>query len=383
MISRAKPSRLAEWWWTVDRPMLALVLVLLAGGFILSFAASPPVAERLGLDSWHFVYRHAVFAPAAAVLMIVLSFLTPRQVRRVALIVLVAGLALMIAVLFFGPEIKGSRRWLFVAGFSLQPSEFTKPAFIIIVAWLFAEGTNRADVPGRLLAVVLLVIVIALLVAEPDLGQSALYFAIWGVLFFLAGVPTFIVATLAGLSVAGLGLAYATFPHVANRIDRFLDPASGDTFQVDTALESFRRGGWSGAGPGEGVVKRILPDSHTDFVFAVVAEEFGVIMCLAIVGLFAALVMRGLFRALGRSGLFERLAVAGLTTQIGLQAFINLGVNLQLLPAKGMTLPFISSGGSAMISAALTVGFLLALSRRRVGEHVTLVPRAASDPAGA
>ncbi|MHA1188943.1 MAG: putative lipid II flippase FtsW [Alphaproteobacteria bacterium] len=382
MISRAKSSRFSQWWWTVDRPMIALALVLLAGGFILSFAASPPVAERLGLGSWHFVLRHAVFAPAAAVLMIAISFLTPRQVRRVALIVLVAGLALMIAVLFIGPEIKGSRRWLYILGFSLQPSEFTKPAFIIIVAWLFAEGTQRADIPGRLLAVVLLVIVTALLVAEPDLGQTALYFAIWGVLFFLAGVPTFIVAALAGLSVAGLGLAYSSFPHVAARIDRFLDPTSGDTFQVDTALESFRRGGWSGAGPGEGVVKRILPDSHTDFVFAVVAEEFGVIMCLVIVALFCALVMRGLMRAFGRSSLFERLAVAGLTTQIGLQAFINMGVNLQLLPAKGMTLPFISYGGSAMMSAALTIGFLLALSRRGVEERVRVVPRAAADPAG-
>ena len=370
MISRAHRSPLSDWWWTVDRGMISLVLVLLLTGFVFSFAASPPVAERLGLDSLHFVMRHAVFAPFAALLMIAISFLTPRQVRRVALVMLFVFLAMMVAVLFIGEEIKGSRRWLFIAGMSVQPSELIKPAFIVITAWLFAEGSRRPEIPGRMLAVFLLLITTALLIAEPDLGQTVLFVAVWGALFFLAGVNTLIVAGLAGIGAAGLVLAYYVFPHVAGRINRFLDPESGDTFQIMTAMQSFERGGWSGTGPGEGIMKRVLPDSHTDFVFAVVGEEFGIILCLLVVALFGALVMRGLMQAFRRNSAFERMAIAGLTTQIGIQAFINMGVNLHLLPAKGMTLPFISYGGSALLSVAMTMGFMLALSRRSADQRI-------------
>ena len=375
MISRAHRSPLSDWWWTVDRPMLSLVLVLLLSGFVLSFAASPPVAERLGLDSLHFVLRHAFYAPLAAALMISISFLSPRQVRRIALVLLFVCLAMMVVVLFIGEEIKGSRRWLFLFGMSIQPSEMIKPAFIVITAWLFAEGSQRPDVPGKLLAVGLLVITGALLVAEPDLGQTVLFVIVWGALFFLAGANTLIFGGLGGLAAAGLLGAYYVFPHVAGRINRFLDPTSGDNFQIATAMQSFQRGGWSGTGPGEGIMKRVLPDSHTDFVFAVVGEEFGIVLCLLIVALFSLLVMRGLYQALRRNSAFERMAVAGLSTQIGIQAFINMGVNLHLLPAKGMTLPFISYGGSALLSSAVTMGFLLALSRRYADARVTVVPR--------
>jgi cell division protein FtsW len=281
-------------------------------------------------------------------------------------------------VLFVGEEIKGSRRWLFVAGISVQPSELMKPAFIVITAWLFAEGSRRPDVPGRMLAVLLLLITAALLVAEPDLGQTILYVVVWGALFFLAGVRPIVAMGLGGLGLAGLFSAYYVFPHVAGRINRFLDPESGDNFQIMTAMQSFERGGWSGTGPGEGIMKRVLPDSHTDFVFAVVGEEFGILLCLLVVALFTLLVMRGLMQALRRNSTFERMAIAGLATQIGIQAFINMGVNLHVLPAKGMTLPFISYGGSALISAAMTVGFLLALSRRSADQVVTVVPRNAS-----
>ncbi|HEX9905507.1 MAG TPA: putative lipid II flippase FtsW [Propylenella sp.] len=378
MISRAHRSPLSDWWWTVDRSTISLVLLLLLTGFVFSFAASPPVAERLGLDSLHFVVRHAVFAPLAALVMIAVSCLTPRQVRRSALLLLLVCLALMVAVLFVGEEIKGSRRWLFVAGMSVQPSELMKPAFIVITAWLLAEGSQRPDVPGRLLAVLLLVITAALLVAEPDLGQTILYVAVWSALFFLAGMRTMVIAGLGGLGVAGLLSAYVAFPHVAGRINRFLDPASGDNFQIMTAMQSFERGGWSGAGPGEGMMKRILPDSHTDFVFAVVGEEFGILLCLMIVTLFSVLVMRGLWQARRRNSAFERLAIAGLTTQIGVQAFINMGVNLHILPAKGMTLPFISYGGSALLSAAMTMGFLLALSRRSPEQRIGVTGRRAA-----
>ena len=375
MISRAHRSPISQWWWTVDRPMVSLVLVLMLVGLVFSFAASPPVAERLGLDSLHFVLRHAAYIPIALALMLSLSLLTPRQVRRAALFLLVVSLVMMVLVLFVGEEIKGSRRWLFVGGVSIQPSELIKPAFIVITAWLFAEGGRRPEVPGKMLAVALLVVVVALLVAEPDLGQTALFVAVWGALFFLAGVNTLVVAGLGAVSIAGLFSAYFVFPHVAERINRFLDPESGDSFQVMTAMQSFERGGWSGTGPGEGIMKRVLPDSHTDFVFAVVGEEFGILLCLMIVALFTVLVMRALFLALRRNSAFERMAVAGLATQIGIQAFVNMGVNLNILPAKGMTLPFISYGGSALLSAAITMGFMLALSRRVTDQHVTIVPR--------
>jgi cell division protein FtsW len=355
--------------------MVSLVAVLLLTGCVLSFAASPPVAERLGLDGLHFVLRHAFYAPIALAAMLGLSFLTPRQVRRTALIMLLVCLVLMVAVLFIGQEIKGSRRWLFLAGMSIQPSEFMKPAFIVITAWLFAEGSKRPDVPGKMLAVALLLITGALLIAEPDLGQTVLFVAVWGALYFLAGANPLIFAGLGGVAVAGLFSAYAIFPHVAGRINRFFDPESGDNFQILTAMQSFQRGGWSGMGPGEGIMKRVLPDSHTDFVFAVVGEEFGVLVCLLIVVLFSVLVGRGMMQALRRNSAFERMAIAGLATQIGIQAFINMGVNLHLLPAKGMTLPFISYGGSALLSSAVTMGFLLALSRRYADARVTIGPR--------
>jgi len=375
MISRAHRSPISDWWWTVDRPMVSLVAVLLLTGCVLSFAASPPVAERLGLDPLHFVWRHAFYAPVALALTIGLSFLTPRQVRRTALILVLVCLILMVAVLFIGQEIKGSRRWLFLAGMSIQPSELMKPAFIVITAWLFAEGSRRPDVPGKMLAVALLLITAALLVAEPDLGQTILFVTVWAALYFLAGANPLIFAGLGGVAVAGLFSAYYVFPHVAGRINRFFDPDSGDNFQIMTALQSFERGGWSGTGPGEGIMKRVLPDSHTDFVFAVVGEEFGVLVCLLIVVLFSVLVGRGMIQALRRNSAFERMAIAGLSTQIGIQAFINMGVNLHLLPAKGMTLPFISYGGSALLSSAMTMGFLLALSRRYADARVTLGPR--------
>lgn len=376
MLSRANRSALADWWWTVDRTMLVLVLLLLGAGLVFSLAASPPVAERLGLDSSYFIVRHALYAPLAGVLLIAASTLSSRQVRRVSLGLLLAGLALMIMVLFVGAEVNGARRWLSVGGVSVQPSELVKPAFIVILAWLFTEGTRRPEIPGRLIAIVLLAILVSLLAAQPDLGQAALVVAVWGAMVFLAGLPLVVVAAIGVAGLAGLVGAYFTFPHVASRIDRFLDPASGDTYQTDTALQAFLRGGWAGSGPGEGAMKRVLPDSHTDFIFAVVAEEFGILFCLALVALFAALLLRAMLAAFRRRHDFERIAIAGLAIQIGLQAFVNIGVNLHILPAKGMTLPFISYGGSALLAAALSMGFLLALSRRRPEVQVSLAPRA-------
>jgi cell division protein FtsW len=365
MVSRAERTRFSEWWWTVDRYLLAGIIALMIGGIILSLAASPPVAERLGYDSFHFVKRHVAFFPPALIVLIATSFLDPRQARRVALIVLAIALVLMLATLFVGVEVKGSRRWIDILGISLQPSEFMKPAFVVIIAWLFAENTRRTDIPGNLFALILLATIAALLVAEPDFGQTMLIAIAWSALFFMAGVPWIWIAGIAAAAVGGVFAAYSMLPHVAGRIDRFLSPQSGDTFQIDTALESILRGGWLGRGPGEGTVKRILPDAHTDFIFAVAAEEFGIILCIGLIAIFGLIVVRGLTSSLKTEDAFVRLATAGLVVLFGVQSVINMAVNLNLMPAKGMTLPFISYGGSSMVAVAFGMGLLLAFTRHR------------------
>lgn len=364
MVSRAERGPLADWFWTIDRFFLAIFILLLGTGFMLSFAASPAVAERIGLDSFHFVEKHALFMLPSFGIMLGLSFLTPRQIRRVAMLMLVVSLVMMVLVLFIGMEVKGSRRWISISAISIQPSEFMKPAFVVVCAWLFAEHQRQPEIPGNLFAMLLFVIVAALLVAEPDLGQTILTTAVWGSMFFMAGMPWIWIAVMAGGAVSLLVVAYTIFPHVAGRINQFLT-GEGNTFQVDTAHDAITRGSWFGMGPGEGIVKRILPDSHTDFVFSVAAEEFGIVFCMVLVGLYLALVMRGLNHALKDRNDFARFAVAGLVLQIGFQSIINIGVNLQLLPAKGMTLPLISYGGSSQIAICVTAGFVLALTRHR------------------
>ncbi|HCL65456.1 MAG TPA: putative lipid II flippase FtsW [Rhizobium sp.] len=364
MVSRVERGPVADWFWTIDRLFLVTFVLLMGIGFMLSFAASPAVAERLGLDSFHFVKRHAVFMLPALGVMIGLSFLSPRQVRRTAMVILGLSLLMMVLALFFGIEVKGARRWVTIASISIQPSEFMKPAFVVICAWLFAEHARQPDIPGNLFAILLFAIVAALLVAQPDLGQTILTSVVWGGMFFMAGMPWLWITVLGGLGSAGLVGAYLTLPHVAGRIDRFLT-GEGDTFQTDTAREAIIRGDWFGQGPGEGIVKRIIPDSHTDFIFSVAAEEFGIIFCIVLVSIFAFLVLRGLSHAFKERDDFNRFAVAGLVLQIGVQSMINIGVNLELLPAKGMTLPLISYGGSSMIAICVTAGFILALTRRR------------------
>ncbi|MCC6203699.1 MAG: putative lipid II flippase FtsW [Hyphomicrobiales bacterium] len=371
MMRRTDKSAVATWWWTIDRWFLAAFLSLMVLGIVLSFAASPAVAERIGLDSFHFAIRQIVFMIPALIAMISVSFLDARQVRRLALIMLCVMLVLMIAVLYIGVEVKGARRWVSFFGISIQPSEFLKPAFVIITAWLFAEHSKHPDIPGNFFAMILLGVVIALLVAQPDLGQTILTLATWGIMFFMAGMSWFWIILLGAVGVAGGFGAYLIFPHVAGRIDRFLT-GEGDTFQVDMGRDAVINGGWFGVGPGEGTIKRVIPDSHADFVFAVAGEEFGIVLCLAIMAIFAFIVLRGLNTALKERDDFTRYAVAGLVVVFGLQSIINMGVNLQLMPAKGMTLPFISYGGSSLIAIAISMGMVLALTRKRPETRQTI-----------
>ena len=365
MASRAHPTPLSEWWRTIDRLTLAALGALMLGGIVLCLAASPPVAARIGLDPFHFVDRQVLFLIPATVVLIATSFLSPRDIRKLALVVFFVSLILVAATPFFGAEIKGARRWLIILGMNIQPSEFLKPAFVVLIAWLFAELGKRPDMPTNTAALALLVVVVGLLVMQPDFGQTMLVTLVWGALFYMAGMRFIWMLGLAATASFGLVIAFYTVPHVAQRINRFLDPASGDTFNIDIATESFVRGGWFGRGPGEGTIKRILPEGHTDFVFAVAAEEFGVVLCLILVALFAFIVIRALRKAMGNTDPFIRFAAAGLAILFGLQSTINMSVNLHLIPAKGMTLPFISYGGSSLISLAYGMGMLIALTRER------------------
>jgi cell division protein FtsW len=365
MISRAHRTPFGEWWWTVDRLTLGAIGALMLTGVVLSLAASPPVAGRLGLDPFFFVNRHILYLFPAIAIMLAVSFLSPRQIRRLSFVVLAVSLVMVAATPFYGVEIKGARRWLVLFSVNIQPSEFLKPAFVILVAWLFGESAKRPDMPTNAISLAMLLLVVALLVVQPDFGQTMLIVLVWSALFFMAGMRVVWMFGLAGIAGIGLITAYFTVPHVARRIQRFLDPASGDTFNIDIATESFVRGGWFGKGPGEGTVKRLLPESHTDFVFAVAAEEFGVALCLVLVALFAFIVIRALLRAMRNDDPFARFAGAGLTMLFATQSAINMAVNLHLIPAKGMTLPFISYGGSSMISLAYAMGMLLALTREQ------------------
>jgi cell division protein FtsW len=362
MLARDQRTPFSEWWWTVDKLLLAAIAALMLAGVILSLAASPPVATRIGLDPFHFFSRHVMFLLPSFMVLIAVSFMSPKAIRRSALLV---SIVLIVATLAFGPEVKGSRRWITLLGVNIQASESAKPAFVVIAAWLFAESTKRPEMPATSMAIVLLLMVVSLLVMEPDFGQTMLLLMVWGALFFIAGMRMVWVVGLAGAAGAGLFGAYLLVPHVAGRIKRFMNPGSGDTFQVDTAMEAFWNGGWFGLGPGEGIAKRSLPDSHTDFVFAVAAEEFGIILCLALVALFAFIVIRTLLRAYATEDAFSRFAASGLAILFGVQGAINMAVNLQLIPAKGMTLPFISYGGSSIVSLAYGVGMMLALTRLR------------------
>ncbi|MBK8768960.1 MAG: putative lipid II flippase FtsW [Rhizobiales bacterium] len=380
MISRSDRGTLARWWFTIDRPLISAVLLLMSMGVLISMAASPPVAERIGLDSFHFFKSQLFYLFFAVICLITLSFFDTGWVRRASFLGFVGALILMAAALFFGPEIKGAHRWINFGPINLQPSEFAKPCYVVAASWFLAEKTRRPDMPGHIIAYAMAAVFLGMLVLQPDFGQAALVVATTGAMLLVFGIPWVIVFGLAGCGVIAGVFAYLLVPHVASRIDRFMSPEKGDTFQTDTAMEAFRNGGLMGTGPGGGQAKLVLPDAHTDFTFAVVGEEFGIIACLAIMALFIFIVMRVLRRAKTEQDPFSALAMAGLVTMFGLQAAINMGVNVALLPAKGMTLPFISYGGSSLLGTAMAMGFVLALARGMAAPQPA--PLALSDQVG-
>jgi cell division protein FtsW len=361
--ARSDRTALGMWWWTTDRWLLGAAAILMTVGVLLSFASSPAAAARMNVgDPFHFAVRQCVFAVAAAGVLVGTSMLDLRGVRRTAFFVYAISILIMLALPFIGHEAKGATRWVHIAGFTLQPSEFMKPALIVLVAWMFSEGQKGQGVPGVSIAFGLYLLSVALL-----LIQTVLITVAFGAAFWMAGVPLSWVILLGGVALLGLSSTYFLFPHVASRVDRFLSPDQADTHQVDRAAEAIAAGGFFGRGPGEGVMKRHVPDLHTDFIYSVAAEEYGLIFSLLLISLFAFVVIRGLYKAMKLSEPFEQVAAAGLFVLVGQQVFINVAVNLNMIPTKGMTLPFISYGGSSMLAMGLTLGVALALIRRRPG----------------
>jgi len=370
MFSRAEKTPLAEWWWSIDRELLGALIMLLAVGMVLSFGASPAVAERIGLDEWHFVIRHALFCLLAIPVMLATSLLNQRQARFVALATLVVMTVLLWATLHFGTEVKGARRWISIAGWTIQPTEFVKPAFAVIGAWLFSEFMIHRNVPGRAIATIIMGLLVGALLLQPDLGQTALVMATWAVLLFFSGISWWVIVGLGGAAGGLLVGGYAFFPHFARRIDSFINPEDGNTYQVDRALQSLMEGGWFGRGPGESVANRLIPDAHADFVFSAAAGEFGIVFCMGLVGLIGFIAIRAMLAAQRQASLFARLAASTLAAQFAMQSGINLAVNLNLMPAKGMTLPFVSYGGTSMIAVAFGMGLMLALTRTKPEERM-------------
>ena len=367
--SRTDESLFGRWWWTIDRWMIAIIFSISACGAILALAASPPVAERLNLDTFFFVRRQFIILPLSLMIMFMVSFLNREGIKQLAIVLFIFSFLLMIYTLINGEEIKGAIRWVKFGGLSIQPSEFIKPSFVVIAAWLLSAWRIKDDSPGYLLSIGIYLSVVALLLMQPDVGMAILVSVVWGVQFFLAGLPMFLVLAVGTIFIIGGFCAYFNFSHVQIRIDRFFDPAGTEAYQVARSLEAFRNGGIFGRGPGEGRVKEVLPDAHADFIFAVAGEEFGLIMTLLILGLFFFLILRGFIRAFKETDLFVQLAVAGLLVQVGLQAIINMASTLNLMPTKGMTLPLISYGGSSILALAIGLGSVLALTRERPGQN--------------
>ena len=364
-LSRNDSSTLGRWWWTVDRWTLFAVAVLIFFGYVMMLAASPAVAERIHVSRDMFIAKQVVFLALAGLVVVATSLLSPRGVRRLAVVGCLVALALTAATLVFGAEIKGARRWIAMPGMSLQPSEFLKPCFAVVTAWLIAESKRTRRFPGTLIACAIFAVIALLLKSQPDMGMLAVVAAVLFVQLYIGGLNIVLVG-VAGAGIVGASVAaYSVFPHVRSRVTRFLDPSSGDSYQVNTALEAFGNGGFLGRGPGEGRVKDVLPDAHADFVFAVMGEEFGLIVCALVLALFMFIVIRGLLRLLAEQDLFIVLAATGLVTSFGLQSFVNMASSLHLIPTKGMTLPFVSYGGSSVLAVAMGIGMLLALTRRR------------------
>ena len=371
---------LPRWWRTVDRWTLTSILVLFAIGILLGLASSPPLASKNGLDPFYYVARQGFFGGMAIATMFIVSMMSPHLVRRLAVLGFIAAFVAVALLPVFGTDFgKGATRWYSLGFASLQPSEFLKPGFIVITAWLLAASQEIGGPPGRTYSFALTIVVCSFLALQPDFGQACLILFAWGVMYFVGGAPMLLLIAIAGLVVLAGSFAYSNSEHFARRIDGFLSPDVDPTTQLGYATAAIREGGLFGVGVGEGQVKWSLPDAHTDFIIAVAAEEYGLICVMVIIALYATVVVRSLVRLMKERDPFIRMAGTGLACAFGVQAMINMGVAVRLLPAKGMTLPFVSYGGSSLIAGGIAVGMLLAFTRTRTqGEMEDILMRRAA-----
>jgi cell division protein FtsW len=371
MVFGAVPVRdgdpiLPKWWRTIDKLSVSCVLILFAIGLLLGLAASPPLAARNGFEPFHYVQRQAIFGSAALVAMLLTSMMTPTLVRRLAVLGFLVAFVAMALLPFFGTDFgKGAMRWYSLGFASIQPSEFLKPGFVVVAAWMMAASHQIHGPPGTVWSFGLCVSIVLMLALQPDFGQACLVLFGWGVMYFVSGAPMLLLVGMAGLVLLAGSVAYSNSEHFARRIDGFLSPDVDPTTQLGYATNAIREGGLFGVGVGEGQVKWSLPDAHTDFIVAVAAEEYGLVLVLVIIALYAGIVVRSLLRLMRERDPFVRLAGTGLVCMFGVQAMINMGVAVRLLPAKGMTLPFVSYGGSSLIAGGIAVGMLFAFTRTR------------------
>ncbi|MDX1949804.1 MAG: putative peptidoglycan glycosyltransferase FtsW [Rickettsiales bacterium] len=370
IIDRTKRKISANWWWTIDRYILSISLGLILLGFILTLAASPRVANRIGLEDFYFVKRQVAFILIGFVIIATTSLFSSASVRRFSVVGFLLFYILLISVEFLGAETKGAKRWINLMGISVQPSEILKPFFAVLCAWFINRGKIEEKFRGTIISFALLLAVVFFTIRQPDFGMSITFSMIWGSMLVVAGLHFIIIILIGFLGLGGGYSAYLFLPHVRKRVDSFLNPESSasENYQTFKSLQAFESGSITGVGPGQGKVKDILPDAHTDFIFSVAGEEYGVFFCLLIIGLFLTLVIMSLKRAYESKDLFIMLAITGLITQIFVQSAVNMAVAVNLIPNKGMTLPFISYGGSSMVSISFAVGMILALTRKKFGE---------------
>ncbi|MCC8417620.1 MAG: putative lipid II flippase FtsW [Rickettsia endosymbiont of Bryobia graminum] len=352
------------WWRSIDQQMIIALVILFAFSLMLVTTSGSAVANRIGLSEHYFSSRQIIYLSVASILIVFFSCFSTKWLKRFSILGFITCLILLILVKFYGYEVKGATRWVTILGLSMQPSEFIKPFFIVIAGWILSLKF-KINFPSFSICLLLYSIVAFLLVIQPDFGMLVMITTILGIQFFLAGMPIFWIILAGFMSIIGVTVAYFWLPHVTKRINSFLDPDSSENYQVGKSIRAFEHGGLYGIGPGEGAVKQVLPDSHTDFIFAVAGEEFGAIICLIIIGIFAFIAIRGLLNLINEEDKFIQLAAGGILAQLGLQSIINMGVTLNLLPTKGMTLPFISYGGCSTLAIAIATGMLLGFTKHK------------------
>lgn len=363
LISRSDNSNIALWWWTIDRFLLTLFSILIIVGIFLVMASSQHLAQSFNIFSHYFTLRHILFVIISLPIIFLFSLLNEKQTKAISIIGLIITIFLLLIILINGSEIKGAKRWIYFSGFSFQPSELCKPFYVIVNAWFLTLWIEGKNFPGWAWSIVSLILISSLLLIQPDVGMTIVIILTWCFQLFITGIPLIIIICLTLAVPLFVILTYHNFDHVKIRIDGFLE---GTTYQVTKSLQSFEFGGFWGTGPGEGFYKKFLPDAHSDFVFAVAAEEYGILICLIIILIYSLVVYRAFSLSFINKSLFFIIAVSGLAFQFGIQTLIHMASNTNLIPTKGMTLPFLSYGGSSMISSAITVGILLSLTRKNI-----------------